>query len=266
MADMECGDIDRMMSEGWSAPAIREEAGAHISHCDRCGPLMEFYEAPLRLPGKAAHAVSVAGVRISSALQFGLEAAPPLPGAAKIVGAVLVTAAGVWIFWILLMGLPGYSQMDPMRRLALTLYSLALVVLLAGVLGRLIRPAAPKPVVPIVLLLGLVVGYPLLAMVLYPMTPGRGVVAEGVVCLQFGLISSILSGAVIWRATRRGYAWNGLLSGAVIGALGGLTGLLVLQWACPESEARHMTVWHGLSAGLSILGGVFAGYLEKRRH
>lgn len=265
MAKNSCGEVDRMMSEGWSVRAIREQADEHILHCDRCGPLMQFYEAPLSLPEPAANATSVAGDRISFALQFGLEAAPPLPGAAKIVGAVLGTAAGVWMLWMLLMGLPGYSQMDPMRRMALVVYSLVLIVLLAGALGRLMRPTAPKPIAPVVLVLGLLAGYPLLVAFLYPRVPQRGALAEGVVCFLLGLISSMLAGAVIWRVSRRGYVRNSWLSGAVVGALGGLTGVLVLQAVCPESEAGHMIIWHGLSAGLSVLGGVIAGYLAQRR-
>ena len=211
---------------------------------------MKFLEVPIPLPLDEGGAEK----RISKSLTQKLVPSIPMSNPKWIVLGILGVAVGIWGLWILLMGIPGYGELDRMRRLALTVYLVVLLFLLSWTLVRLMQPASPRPISPVILLGGVLVGYPLLASLLYPFNPAQGFLAEGLVCLLFGLITSLISGALIWRLTRRGYALNGLMAGAVIGALSGLIGILALHWICPDQEAAHIALWHGLVGILSVAG------------
>ncbi|MBM3759425.1 MAG: DUF1109 domain-containing protein [Acidobacteria bacterium] len=178
--------------------------------------------------------------------------------------AIVASAAVSFGLWTAIMGIPGFNLLDHMRRLALTVYSFVLLVLLSISLARLLRPAVPRPISPTILLRSVAVGYPALASLLFPLQPVReSFFAEGVVCLLFGLITSFFASSLIWVLGRRGYVIHRTLSGAITGALGGITGIMILQWVCPDHEGAHIAFWHGLTGLLSIAGGALAGSIRR---
>ena len=258
---MNCTEVDRMLSEGMSRVEILTRGGEHIRGCERCGPMLEFVEAAIVLPLDEGASER----RISERLTANLLPAAPMPGPLRNVVGIVGVAAGIWLVWTLMMGVPGFKQLDKMRRLAMTVYSMVLLVLLAVSLVRLMRPASAQPIPPKLLVGAVVVGYPVLASLVFPVQPGHGFVAEGIVCCLFGLITSSLSGALVWGQMRRGYATNGVLAGSVIGAVSGLIGIVALQLICPDHEGAHIAVWHGMVGVLSVAGGSGAGYLASRR-
>ena len=259
---MDCSDVDKMLSAGMSLDDLMAQAGSHVRTCPRCGPLIEILHEPLAVP------INESGIRkrIMRRISNHLEPAKVVGSTTRVALGIVGAASTTWLLWTLLMGIPGFGKLDHMKRLALTVYSFVLLVLLSISLARLIRPAAPKPISPIVLLTGVMVGYPVLASLLYPVAPPTDeFIAEGSVCLMFGLVTALISGSLIWAVGRRGYVLNGLLAGAILGALAGLTGILALQWICPDIDGGHIAIWHGLTGVLSVLGGLGAGYLASRR-
>jgi hypothetical protein len=257
---MNCGDVDRLLSEGIGISELQERAGGHIRGCSRCGPLVDFISEPIDPP----HDESDSNRKIAASLTTNLSPAKPLASTAQIAVAIAGSSACGYGLWIAIMGIPGFSRLDHMRRFALTVYSFVLLVLLSISLARLLRPAAPRPISPTLLLLSVAIGYPALASLLFPVQPVKdSFVAEGVVCLLFGLITSIFASILIWAVGRRGYPVNRTLSGAITGALGGLTGIIALQWICPDHEGAHIAFWHGLTGLLSIAGGAMAGAIRR---
>jgi hypothetical protein len=258
---MKCSDVDRMLSEGLTIEQVKAIAADHIQTCDRCAPLLDLVAAPITAPYDEEQSQN----RIQSSLRASLEPSRPIGSTPRVVLGIVGVTSGSLLLWTLLMGIPGYSRLDHMRRFALTVYSFVLLILLGVSLSRLMRPAAPKPISPAILLGGVTVGYPVLASLLFPTKPiEEGFVAEGMVCLLFGLITSVASGTMIGTLARRGYVRNGLLTGATLGAISGLTGILALQWVCPDHEGAHIAIWHGLTGVLSIAAGALVGF--KRSH
>jgi hypothetical protein len=259
--EMNCSDLDRMISEGLREADLRATAGSHIANCARCQSLLRFMEAPLPLPFDESTRRGAISARLTADLR---PAARPL-GTFRTVLYVLGTVVAMVTIATLLMGAQGYERLSPDRRLALSLYAFTLLILLALSLAKLLRPASRTAIAPRWLLLAVLLGYPLLASLLFPVLPAPNFVAEGLVCLFFGLITSLLSSFLIWTFTRRGYPLNLVQTGAIIGALSGLIGILALHFVCPDHDARHVALWHGLTGILSIAGGSAAGWLAARR-
>ena len=54
-------------------------------------------------------------------------------------------------------------------------------------------------------------------------------------------------------------ATNPSLTGALIGAFSGVTGVVSLMVSCPNHELAHMAVWHSLVILLAIAAGYLIG-------
>ena len=80
-----------------------------------------------------------------------------------------------------------------------------------------------------------------------------------------GLCSALLSAPLIWGLARRGYVRRGAQLGAFWRALGGLHGIVVMHFICPDLDARHATVWHGLVGALRLVGGLLLGAVAGRK-
>ncbi|MDL5051012.1 NrsF family protein [Oscillatoria amoena NRMC-F 0135] len=256
---MKCPEVDRMLSEGVPVAEIRKWASGHLRICERCLQLLDLVDTPLRLP------LDVQKPKLVGRMLENLQPASPLPGSMKIVGMLLGSITVVSLLWVLVMGAPGYEMLSESRRFALLLYAVVLAAVLAYTLARLLRPASPPPLPPALLLIGAVLSYPLLASYMFPLQRQPHFVAEGLLCLLFGLITSFLTSALCWRLISRGYRRNGLWTGATLGALGGLSGLVALQLVCTDQEQLHLSIWHGLVQVLSIGAGGAAGWLLTRR-
>lgn len=166
---MNCSDVDRLLSEGIELRELQVRAGPHIRNCPRCRPLVEFMAEPIEAP----HDENDSSRKIAARLTSKLAPAKPLASTGQIAVAIVASAAVSFGLWTAIMGIPGFNRLDHMRRLALTVYSFVLLVLLSISMARLLLPAAPRPISPTILLLSVAVGYPALASLLFPVQPVR---------------------------------------------------------------------------------------------
>jgi hypothetical protein len=163
------------------------------------------------------------------------------------------------------MGGPGFDNFAHAPRFALLLYAVMLATLLAFSLSNLVRPAAPAPLPAVWLLAAVGVGYPFLASLLFPLGPHGDFLADGLRCLMFGFGAALPCAALVWSLVHRGYFRQGALAGALIGATGGVGGLVVLHFVCANHDLGHLLLWHGaLLIASEVFGGV-AGFLLARR-
>lgn len=258
---MKCTDIDRMLSEGMSISEVRRRAAPHLAECDRCPRVLELMDSPLPVPRVGA----AVEPNIANNILQDLAPTRPLPSTLRLVLLVLASLVGICLLWLLVMGAPGYEMLSEGRRFALFLYAVVLASLSAYTLSRLLRPAATMAIPPSYILGASLVAYPLLASLLFPVVPHEDFVAEGLLCLLFGLITSFLDCAIIWRFVHRGYMRNGFWIGSLVGALGGLTGVVALQFVCTQQERFHTSLWHGLVVAISVAGGGLVGWRLARR-
>ncbi|GAB4359200.1 MAG: hypothetical protein OHK0021_03440 [Bryobacter sp.] len=258
---MNCTDVDRLLSEGKSISEVRRRAAAHLAECDRCPRMMELMDSPLPVPQVGSNVQP----QIARETLRDLMPARPLPSTLRLVLVVLASLVGICLLWVLVMGAPGYEMLSEGRRFALFLYAVVLALLSAYTLSRLLRPTSQMAIPPGYILGASLLAYPLLASLLFPVVPHEDFVAEGLLCLLFGLITSFLDCAIIWRFVHRGYMRNGFWIGSLVGALGGLTGVVALQFVCTQQERFHTSLWHGLVVAISVAGGGVVGWRLARR-
>jgi hypothetical protein len=159
------------------------------------------------------------------------------------------------------MGAAGWAALSSLQALALATLFLAVIVLAALSLLASLRPAARRwvpPQLPIVLL---PLGFALIVSALFTSHARAHFFSHGIGCLAGAAMIAALTAAVSFSFSRRGYALDWGLSGALIGAFSGAVALLALQLSCPDHDAAHLLVWHGSA----MLASIAAGYLAGRR-
>ena len=83
----------------------------------------------------------------------------------------------------------------------------------------------------------------------------RHTVVCGVHAILFGVMA-IATLLVMWRRTD---PFSPRLSGAVAGLAGGLVGAVALDMTCPNLEAWHLWIGHGLTLVVLVVAGWYAG-------
>lgn len=258
---MTCSDVDRKISEGMRGQALRSTVANHVAGCSRCQSLLEFLDAPIPLPfDEDTHRRT-----IQARLKQDLRPTRKLPSAPRIILGVVTIALVILGISTWLMGLRGYNALSPWHRTALIFYCFSLDVLLALALHQMFRPASRQLLPTHALLAVLLIGYPLLAMVLFPLQPVEHFFEEGIVCLAFGLIAAAITSVPIVFLVRGGHPFRHTLAGATVGGLSGLTAILILTVICSDHDAAHIALWHGLTVALSIVTGCAIGYFISRR-
>lgn len=252
---MQCADITRLLSEGHLPHEIRSrpECGAHVVSCANCRPLVEWAAAPFTVPGVPEPVVS----RIREIVRTDLTPVRPLPSIGVVLGGAFILTALLAGLVPRVLGTQGWAEFSivelaPLTGLAGLVLSTALVSLLDS-----IRPGIRQHVHPLVPVLLHGAGYPVLVFILFPFRPSPHFYADGIFCLSAGLAVSAGAAVISYLITRRGYSTNAGRTGALIGAVAGVAGSVGLQMTCPNHEAGHMSVWHGLV----ILTPIAAGYL-----
>lgn len=257
MNPIHCADIDRLLSEGvpigqlTANPALRSHAGV----CPRCAALVCWASLPAQCPPPPLRIEE----RIRSMIQADLRPVRPVP--AHRVGVAYAFALALFVSAMhgLTMGASGYAALSFAQTVSLGLF-LATVILLSAVsLVSSIRPGSRRLVPPLLPVLTLTVGFPLLLYGLFDSVPGGELTAQGISCFAGGLMVSAIASGVTYVFARRGYSISGSRTGSLAGILGGATALLALQISCPDLDFQHIAVWHSLAMLFSVAGGYLAG-------
>ncbi len=87
-------------------------------------------------------------------------------------------------------------------------------------------------------------------------------VQAGLVCLKAGVAVAIPAALGGWLLLRRGYFVTPVAAGAIVGTLGGLAGITMLELHCPNFEVLHVMVWHTAVLPASALLGAFVARIR----
>jgi len=260
---MTCADVDQLLSEGVPAMdlKLRPAVAEHMKSCRRCEDLIRWTDAPM--PGPAVDA-SIED-RIRALIRADLRPVRPLPSTVGAIGAALALAAVIALMHALTMGVCGWEALSLLQVVWLGGLSVGVIMLAAVSLIASIRPGTRQFVNPLIPILTLAVGFPMLIGWLFQSGPREHFVSDGVHCLAGGLMLAALTAGITYMLARRGYAINWPRTGAIVGVLGGVVALLSLQISCPDQELSHLLVWHGLAMLTSISGGYLAGLRTQIR-
>lgn len=254
---MKCEEVDRRLSEGQSAVDLQgvPEIRAHLSDCERCQSLLGWVQSPQ----PEIIEQGALNSRMSHLLKKDLIPVQPLPSNTILSSGLLVIAILVLAGFTGLMGRQGLELMTTRQRVLLFLPGLCVAISLGVVLLWSIRPGAPRRLSAASVLGALIVGYPVLALLLFPAGRPERLFADGVRCFVAGLVTASLSVGAASLLIRRGYSLNVKLSGAVLGGIGGFIAAVALQIFCPDQHSLHLAVWHGLTILVSVAGGALFG-------
>jgi hypothetical protein len=254
---MTCVEIDRLLSEGTPVAEWKQSAAVagHLRTCTHCERLLRWSESPVPDPGCGDEVVS----RVRMLIHADLKPVSPLPATSSAVLGTLALAASVVILHALAMGASGWTALSSPQIVALGGLFLAVVVLAAISLLASLRPASRQMVPPFVPVLLLPLGFALVVSAFFSSHEQAHFFADGIGCLAGGAMIAVLTGAVSFSFSRRGYSLDWGLSGALIGTFSGAVALLALQFSCPDHDSSHLLVWHGLAMLAAITGGYLAG-------
>lgn len=254
---MTCADFDRLLSHAdspshWVPPG---PAAAHLRDCPRCRELLLWAQTPAPDPACGHDAASRARLLI----QADLKPVRPIPATPPALLAALALAAVIALLHSLTMGAAGWAALSSLQASALGSLFLAVVVLAAVSLLASLRPASRRWVPPLLPVLLLPLGFALIVSALFSSHAQAHFFTHGIGCLAGASMIALLTAAVSFSFCRRGYSLDWGLSGALIGAFSGAVALLALQLSCPDHNAAHLLVWHGLASIASIAAGYLAG-------
>lgn len=89
--------------------------------------------------------------------------------------------------------------------------------------------------------------------------------SAGIACLLTGLLHAIPAGLLSWLMLRRGFAVSAASAGLIVGTLGGLAGVGMLELHCPNFQAAHILVWHTAVIPVTAALGALLGWQFRFR-
>ena len=255
---MTCRDLDNMLVSHSSLEDMPAEAAAHVKHCARCQEL-------IRAMGTTPEFGTVSSERlqhIESRIIGDLKSTRPSRTPNVIVFLlVLAVVAGVGAA---LLGTAGWHALNPLQKTAM-FSSLAVA---AGLLGfsmsRQIVPGRRLTLSPYLLAAVVLAAILSLCDVLFYPHAELTFVATGLVCLRIGVECAASAAVLFWLLMRRGAILKPVLTGLTSGALAGLSGLTVLEIFCPNLNRNHIVVWHLGTVLVSTIVGIVIGLLAER--
>jgi Negative regulator of sigma F len=205
--------------------------------------------------------------RIGDSIKMTLDSVRPLPPVwVAAVGLVLVCSA-VSLAGAARAGFFGFAKMNLLER-SLILPALGVLALVAAVsfIHQMI-PASRIRISPGTLLAVSSIALLVMFTDLFRDYHTDHFLASGTKCLLTGLFHAIPAGFLSWLLLRRGFAVNPASAGLVVGTLGGLAGVAMLELHCPNFQAAHILVWHTAVVPVSAVLGAWVGWkLRFRTH
>ncbi len=232
---MNCDQACRWMASGRPLPPDVLE---HLRSCPACS---ELNEIGAMTPEAAVNPATEQ--RIVAAITSGLAAVRPLAPAWVYVLALLAASLLVITAGASLLGLAGWRADTPAQRLWFTAALAGAIVLCAGIISRLMVPAALLPVplrVPMLLSAILLGAGSFFYPVAYYDHFARAVAA----CLSIGLGHAIVLSAIAFWIIRRGAFLSRVHVVVIVAFTGGLTGAAVLFLFCPHRDLGHIGLAH----------------------
>jgi hypothetical protein len=234
---MNCEQVSRIIA---SKGPLSVEAVEHIRTCGSCSALAA-------LDPRTEQA-------IIDRITADLGPVQPLQAAwtymiATMVGVLFVASAGIAI-----MGVAGWTLDSAVQRTYFVSVLAAGVLVSAALLARLMIPGELLAFSPRAIITALAVSLGM-GVLLYPLIHYDGFGRAVAACVAIGLTHAVLGCALAYWIVRRGAFLARVQTGATIGFLGGLAGLVVLFVFCPHRDLGHFALGHTSVPSIAALAG-----------
>jgi hypothetical protein len=256
-----CRELEDLLIPYAKGAAIPPGAAAHIAACERCRTLAgALGESDDAVPPSLEQLQ-----RIKAETMADLKPVGPLAPTGVLWLALLLIAAAAAAGGVLELGTAGWRALGPLTRIAVFTALAAGCGLLGLSLARQVVPGSrvlfPTPLF-VIAVLGIMAS--IFATLFHPHREPT-FIATGLVCLRIGLECAAPVAILSWLVLRRGEFLNPVAAGAMMGALAGLSGLVLLEIFCPNLNKYHILVWHLGAALLSTCAGTAVGIVAEYR-
>ncbi len=203
--------------------------------------------------------------RVAHSIKPSLRPVRPLSPTWVMVGGLVVVCAAVSLAGAAHLGFFGFAKMDLLERLLVFLALVLLACVAASEFVHAMIPGSLRRISPSALfgfasavLLGVFAS-------LFRDYHTDHFFSVGIACLFTGFLHAVPAALLGWLLIRRGFAVNSVSAGLVVGVLGGLTGVGVLELHCPNFQAAHVLLWHIAVVPLSGAAGALVGWTLRFR-
>lgn len=225
---------------------LTAEDREHLASCAICQALMK---AATSLPAAslAPNAALIAAIRSGLGRVRPIAGLPALMFGFAVVLLVVLTAGAV------LTGTAGYFAQTPMMRTLMFSILVAGAALFAYALAQSMVPGSLTRMRLGPLAMAMCVAFVLAVLLLFhDAVTWEGLkIARG--CLGIGLAAAGVTALGGWLVARRGAGTGKYTTAISLGAMSGVSALLVLTVHCPVLRASHILVWHGGAVAATIL-------------
>lgn len=218
----------------------------HLASCRICQALMQG-----ATPAPAASLAPNAAVIV--AVRSGLRAVKPIAGLPALMLEFALVLLVVLTAGAVLTGTAGYSAQTPMTRTLMFSILAAGAALFSYTLAQRMVPGSLTRIRFGPLALAVCAAFILVVLLLF----NDRVTWEGLTiaraCLGIGLAAAAITALGGWLVARRGALAAKSATAISLGALSGVSALLVLTVHCPVLRASHILVWHGGAVAAAML-------------
>jgi hypothetical protein len=224
----------------------------HLSECPVCRAL---YGAQFTPPAEAARLSD----RTLTSVLADLKPVKPIAGPWQLALAFTALLVAVLALAIWLTGSAGFFALSPMAKmLMLSIIGVSALLLSYSLAQRMIPGSLRRvPILQVTVALGVAFIF-VVGLMFHDVTDWNRLAMERT-CLWLGLFAAVITATVASLLVRRGAWINRFATVVSIGALSGVSALLVLTVHCPILKASHILVWHGGAAVVVILAAWLVG-------
>ena len=198
--------------------------------------------------------------RVAKSIHSSLVPVQPLPATGMLALQLFIVCAAVAFVGAARLGFYGFRALGLLERVTILPALVALLYFAAREYVSYWIPASRHYVTPrglVALVTGILLG---LFGLMFHDYHVEHFLSAGVVCLSVGVAHAIPAAGLAAVFLRRGLLTEAVSGAALAGAVGGLSGVTVLELHCANLEAPHILLWHVAVVPVSALLGALVGW------
>ncbi len=249
-------EIGRHLDFVATAASLSPDEQRHLAQCPVCQALYNAQPAATLVPESNTTRLSN---RVLTSVLADLKPVKPIPPPWVLATAFAAVLIAVLALAVWLTGSAGFFALSAMAKmLTLSIIGVGALLLSFSLAQRMIPGSLQRvPVLQVALALAVAFIF-VVALMFHDVTDWKTLAMQRT-CLWLGLAAAIVTATLGSLVVRRGARINRFATVVSIGALSGVSALLVLTVHCPILKATHILVWHGGAVAVAILAAWLVG-------
>jgi hypothetical protein len=231
---------------------LSPEEQLHLSQCPVCQALLDT-------PPEPQSQSTPLNNHVLTSVLADLKPVKPIAGPWPLALAFTTVLIAVLALAVWLTGSAGFFALSGMAKmLMLSIIGVGALLLSFSLAQRMIPGSLQRvPVLQVALALAVAFIF-VVALMFHDVTDWKTLAMQRT-CLWLGIAAAVVTATLGSLVVRRGAWINRFATVVSIGALSGVSALLVLTVHCPILKATHILVWHGGATAVAILAAWLVG-------